>query len=32
MRQALNHIQKEEQQHGEGIFIYMVNNGMYAPK
>ncbi len=29
MRQALNHIQKEEQQHGEGIFNYMANNGMY---
>jgi len=29
IRQALNHIQKEEQQHGEGIFNYMQNNGMY---
>lgn len=29
VRQALNHIQKEEQQHGEGIFNYMHNNGMY---
>lgn len=29
MRQALNHIQKEEQQHGEGIFNYMNSNGMY---
>ncbi len=28
-RQALNHIQKEEQQHGEGIFNYMNKNGMY---
>jgi spore coat protein CotF len=28
-RQALNHIQKEEQQHGEGIFNYMQKNGMY---
>ena len=28
-RQALNHIQKEEQQHGEGIFNYMKKNGMY---
>ncbi|HHW60872.1 MAG TPA: spore coat protein, partial [Syntrophomonadaceae bacterium] len=28
-RQVLNHIQKEEQQHGEGIFNYMQNNGMY---
>ncbi|MDD2431842.1 MAG: spore coat protein [Firmicutes bacterium] len=31
-RQALNHIQKEEQQHGEGIFNYMQNHGMYNPK
>lgn len=29
VRQILNHIQKEEQQHGEGIFQYMQNNGMY---
>lgn len=29
MRQALNHIQSEEQQHGEGLFNYMNNNGMY---
>lgn len=29
VRQALNHIQKEEQQHGEGIFNYMKNMGMY---
>ena len=29
MRQALNHIQKEEQQHGEGIFNYMSAHGMY---
>ncbi|NLC44582.1 MAG: spore coat protein [Clostridiales bacterium] len=28
-RQALNHIQKEEQQHGEGIFNYMQKKGMY---
>jgi len=28
-RQALNHIEKEEQQHGEGIFNYMNKNGMY---
>jgi rubrerythrin len=28
-RQALNHIQKEEQQHGEGIFNYMKKKGMY---
>ncbi|MBE0466361.1 MAG: spore coat protein [Candidatus Desulforudis sp.] len=32
MRQALNHIQKEEQQHGEGIFKYMQSRGMYKPK
>lgn len=31
-RQVLNHIQKEEQQHGEGIFNYMNNNGMYNPQ
>lgn len=29
VRQTLNHIQKEEQQHGEGIFNYMQSNGMY---
>lgn len=29
MRQALNHIQKEEQQHGEGIYNYMNSHGMY---
>lgn len=29
VRQALNHIQKEEQQHGEGIFNYMQSSGMY---
>lgn len=32
VRQVLNHIQKEEQQHGEGIFNYMKNNGMYNPQ
>lgn len=32
VRQILNHIQKEEQQHGEGIFQYMQNNGMYNPQ
>lgn len=32
VRQALNHIQKEEQQHGEGIFNYMNNQGMYNVK
>lgn len=29
IRQALNHIQKEEQQHGEGIFNYMNSKGLY---
>lgn len=28
-RQALNHIQKEEQEHGEGIFNYMSSHNMY---
>lgn len=32
IRQALNHIQKEEQQHGEGLFNYMQSNGMYNPQ
>lgn len=32
IRQVLNHIQKEEQQHGEGIFNYMQSNGMYNVK
>ena len=32
LRNALNHIQKEEQQHGEGIFNYMQQNGMYNPQ
>ncbi len=31
IRQTLNHIQKEEQQHGEGIFNYMKSQGMYSP-
>ncbi len=31
VRQVLNHIQKEEQEHGEGIFNYMKNSGMYNP-
>lgn len=30
MRNALNHIQKEEQEHGEQIFNYMSQNGMYS--
>lgn len=29
VRDVLNHIQKEEQQHGEAIFKYMESNGMY---
>ncbi|HMM19872.1 MAG TPA: spore coat protein [Selenomonadales bacterium] len=29
VRQTLNHIQKEEQQHGEGIFNYLNSKGMY---
>jgi spore coat protein CotF len=29
IREALNHIQKEEQQHGERIYNYMDVNGMY---
>lgn len=32
IRNVLNHIQKEEQQHGEGIFNYMQSNGMYNVK
>ncbi|MBO8158090.1 MAG: spore coat protein [Thermosyntropha sp.] len=32
LRQILNHIQKEEQQHGEGIFNYMNAKGMYKPQ
>lgn len=30
VRDALNHIQKEEQEHGEKIFSYMSQNGMYS--
>jgi len=29
IRQALNHIQSEEQKHGEAIFAYMQSKGMY---
>jgi len=29
IRQVLNHIQKEEQKHGEEIFQYMQSQGMY---
>jgi spore coat protein CotF len=32
VRDVLNHIQKEEQKHGEAIFTYMMNKGMYTPK
>lgn len=32
IRQALNHIQKEEQEHGEKIFNYMQSHGMYNVK
>jgi spore coat protein CotF len=32
VRQTLNHIQKEEQQHGEGISNYMNSQGMYNVK
>jgi len=32
LRDTLNHIQKEEQQHGEEIFNYMYNQGMYTPQ
>jgi spore coat protein CotF len=29
VRDVLNHIQKEEQKHGEAIFAYMQSKGMY---
>lgn len=29
-RQVLNHIQSEEQQHGEQLYAYMSSNGMYS--
>jgi spore coat protein CotF len=29
VRQVLNHIQKEEQEHGEGLFNYLKNKGAY---
>ena len=32
IRQVLNHIQKEEQEHGEQIFNYMQSHGMYSPQ
>lgn len=30
VREVLNHIQKEEQNHGERIYNYMEQNGMYS--
>lgn len=32
IRDVLNHIQKEEQQHGEAISSYMISKGMYTLK
>ncbi|ARE89310.1 Coat F domain protein [Clostridium formicaceticum] len=32
VRQILDHIQKEKQQHGEDIFNYMQSHGMYQPQ
>lgn len=32
VRDVLNHIQKEEQKHGESVFQYMESKGMYNPK
>ncbi|AJA47233.1 coat F domain-containing protein [Clostridium pasteurianum DSM 525 = ATCC 6013] len=32
VRDALNHIQKEEQKHGEAVFKYMQSKGMYNIK
>ncbi len=32
VRDVLNHIQKEEQKHGEAIFAYMLSKGMYSLK
>jgi spore coat protein CotF len=32
VRDVLNHIQKEEQKHGESIFAYMQSTGMYSPQ
>ncbi|WMJ80918.1 spore coat protein [Clostridium sp. MB40-C1] len=31
-RDLLNHIQKEEQKHGEAVYKYMESKGMYNPK
>jgi spore coat protein CotF len=32
IRQTLNHIQKEEQEHGESVFNYMDSAGLYNPQ
>jgi len=32
VRDVLNHIQKEEQKHGESLFKFMQSKGMYSPK
>jgi spore coat protein CotF len=32
VRDVLNHIQKEEQKHGESIYKYMESKGLYSPK
>jgi spore coat protein CotF len=32
IRDALNHIQKEEQKHGESVYKYMESKGMYNPQ
>lgn len=32
VREVLNHIQKEEQEHGEGLFNYMRSKGIYNPQ
>lgn len=32
VRQILNHIQKEEQEHGEGLFNYLKSKGAYMPQ
>ena len=32
VRDVLNHIQKEEQQHGESVFKYMESKGLYQPQ
>ncbi len=32
VRQVLQHIQQDEQRHGEQLFSYMCSNGMYKPQ